>query len=85
MTVTIIQNPIIFTTSLSTVSAAMEPEYEDPDAMVSSPSAMPPDELPMQGTDDEPSTITIVPPWVSYKKHLTQRCHAAFQLQRVNH
>ena len=47
----------------------MEPEYEDPDAMVSSPSAMSPDELPTQGPDDETSTITIVPPWVSYKKH----------------
>ena len=59
----------------------MEPEYDDPDAMVSSPSAMSPNELPMQGPDDEPSTITIVPPWVSYKKHLTQRYHPAFQLQ----
>ena len=63
----------------------MEPEYEDPDAMVSSPSAMSPDELPMQRPDDESSTITIVPPWVSYKKHLNYAVMLETTKERMFH
>ena len=55
-----------FTIYLSTVSRGQEPEYEDPDAIVSSLAATSPAPLPRQGPDAENSTITIVPSWVSY-------------------
>ena len=50
------------------VPVVMEPEYEDPDAMVYSLAATSPAPLPIQEPDTEVSGITIVPPWVSLRK-----------------
>ena len=65
------------------MSGENKPEYEDPDAIVISLAATSPAPLPMQGPDADTSGITIVPPWVSWKRHLPQKRHTGLLLRKV--